>query len=177
MKQTFLSDNHIRLRTPEPEDLDAIYEIENDSSLWKFGISTPPYSRFAFKQYIENCQHDLFADKQLRLMIVEKNDDKVVGMIDIYDFVPLHSHAAVGMVIHPSFRQKGYATGALILLCRYASGFLHLKQLYAHIAINNSACRRLFASHGFVECGQLKEWLHTEDGYKDAVIVQRVLDR
>ncbi|KAA6312720.1 Spermidine N(1)-acetyltransferase, partial [termite gut metagenome] len=38
MKQTFLSDSHIRLRAPEPEDLDAVYEIENDSSLWKFGI-------------------------------------------------------------------------------------------------------------------------------------------
>ncbi|KAA6325947.1 Spermidine N(1)-acetyltransferase [termite gut metagenome] len=174
MKQTLLSDSRIRLRAPEPEDLALMYETENDTSLWEFGCLTSPYSRFALKQYIESTQNDLFADKQIRLMIERKEDSKVIGVIDLYDFVPLHLHAAVGIVMLPPFRQKGYATGALTLLCNYASRFLHLKQLYAHIAIDNRACMRLFSSCGFVECGLLKGWLQSEKGYKDAIMTQRV---
>ncbi|KAA6320784.1 Spermidine N(1)-acetyltransferase [termite gut metagenome] len=174
MKQTLLSDNHIRLRAPEPEDLTMIYETENDTSLWEFGCVTSPYSRFALKQYIENTQNDLFADKQIRLMIERKEEGKVIGIIDLYDFVPLHFHAAVGIVMLSPFRQKGYAVGALTLLCNYASRFLHLKQLYAQIAIDNQACLQLFSSCGFMECGLLKEWLQDEAGYKDAIMMQRI---
>jgi diamine N-acetyltransferase len=174
MKQTLLSDSRIRLRAPEPEDLALMYETENDTSLWEFGSLTSPYSRFALKQYIENTQNDLFADKQVRLMIERKEDGTVIGVIDLYDFVPVHFHAAVGIVILSPFRQKGYATGALKLLCHYASSFLHLKQLYAHIAIDNQACLQLFSSCNFVQCGLLKGWLQGEASYKDAIMVQRI---
>jgi diamine N-acetyltransferase len=174
MKQTLLADNRIRLRAPELKDLDIMYEMENDTSFWECGCITSPYSGFALKQYIENTQNDLFMEKQMRLIIERKMDSQAVGIIDLYDFVPLHSHAAVGIVILSSFRKEGYATGALKLLCNYVYRFLHLKQLYAYMSVDNQACLRLFFSCDFVECGQLKEWLYSEDGYKDVAMVQRI---
>ena len=36
----------IRLRAIEPEDLDLLYQIENDSSLWDVGTTNVPYSRY-----------------------------------------------------------------------------------------------------------------------------------
>ncbi|KAA6341366.1 Spermidine N(1)-acetyltransferase [termite gut metagenome] len=174
MKQPLLSDNHIRLRAMEPEDLNILYEMENDTSLWKFGCTASPYSRSTLKQYLETSQNDLFADKQIRLMIERKIDCKVMGTIDLFDFVPIHSRAAVGIVLLASFRKKGYATEALMLLCNYVSGYLCLNQLYAHIAVDNQTCLRLFSSCGFTECGVLKQWLREGKEYKDAVMVQKV---
>lgn len=105
-------------------------------------------------------------------MIMRRKDNCTLGTVDITDFVPLHSRGAVGIAVHSNYRQEGYASDALKLLCEYAFNFLFIKQLYAHIAVDNEPSLRLFNSCGFTQCGVLKEWLLTHEGYKDAVLVQ-----
>lgn len=174
MKQTFLMNDRIYLRAVEPEDLDTMYEMENDPEMWDISSFTVPYSRYVLKQYIEGSQSDMFADKQLRLMIVCRENNRTVGTIDVTDFVPLHSRGAVGVAIHKDYRQEGYATDGLRLLCDYVFEFLCIKQLYAHVAVENEASMHLFATCGFATCGVLKDWLRTKDGYRDAVLMQRM---
>lgn len=174
MKQTFLMNDRIYLRAVEPEDLDTMYEMENDPEMWDISSFTVPYSRYVLKQYIEGSQSDMFADKQLRLMIVCRENNRTVGTIDVTDFVPLHSRGAVGVAIHKDYRREGYATDGLRLLCDYVFEFLCIKQLYAHVAVENEASMHLFATCGFTTCGVLKDWLRTKDGYRDAVLMQRM---
>ena len=81
MKQSFLINDRIYLRAVEPEDMDVMYEMENDPSMWDISIFTVPYSRYVLRQYIEGSQCDVFADKQLRLMIVRKSDHCILGTI------------------------------------------------------------------------------------------------
>ena len=80
-----LKGKHIYLRALEPEDLDFVYEIENDMSLWQLSDTQTPYSRFLIKQYLENAQQDIFEAKQLRLAICNTNND-TIGLIDVFDF-------------------------------------------------------------------------------------------
>lgn len=174
MKTSFLINDRIFLRAIEPEDLEIMYEMENDPSMWDISSFTVPYSRYVVRQYIEGSQSDMFADKQLRLMIVRKEDNRTLGTVDITDFVPLHSHGAVGIAVHTHFRQAGYAKDALNLLCDYAFNFLLIHQLYAHVALDNEASMHLFTSCGFVQSGILKDWLKTAEGYKDAALMQRI---
>ena len=75
-----LEENGIKLRAPEPEDLDCMFRFENIVDLWDISNTTGPYSRFHLKQYIEQTQNDLFTDRQLRLMI-ENSDRQVVGIV------------------------------------------------------------------------------------------------
>lgn len=177
MKQNFLMNDRIYLRAVEPEDMDTMYEMENDPSMWDISNFTVPYSRYVLRQYIENSQCDVFADKQLRLMIVGRLNNKVLGTIDITDFVPLHSRGEVGIAVHKDYRQQGYATDALKLLCEYAFDFLSLTQLYAHVVVDNEACVKLFTSCGFVQCGLLKSWLQIEGRYKDVALFQSLNPR
>lgn len=174
MGKTFFRNDRLYLRAVEPEDLDTMYEMENDPSMWDISSFTVPYSRYVLKQYIESSRNDMYADKQLRLMIVRCEDDRTVGTIDITDFVPLHSRGAVGIAIHKNYRRQGYASDALRLLCEYAFNFLFIRQLYAHIAADNEPSRRLFSACGFTQCGLLKDWILTPGGYKDAVLMQCV---
>ncbi len=174
MKQNFLMNDRVYLRAVEPEDMDIMYEMENDPSMWDISNFTTPYSRYVLRQYIEGSQCDVFADKQLRLMVVNKLDHSVIGTIDITDFVPLHSRGEVGVAIYKKYRQQGYATDALLLLCDYAFDFLSLNQLYAHVAEDNKASLKLFISCGFVQCGILKNWLRIGAEYKDAILLQRL---
>lgn len=174
MKHSYLLNDRVHLRAIEPEDLDVICEMENDPGQWDISNFTVPYSRYVIKQYIENSQCDMFADKQLRMMIVRLEDDVVVGFIDITDFVPMHARGEVGIVIRKNFRGEGYAKDALMLLCDYAFDFLYLKQLIAHVAVDNGVSLQLFVSCGFQQCGVLKSWWFIEGEYKDIVLLQRI---
>jgi len=49
-----------------------------------------------------------------------------------------------------------------------------MKQLVVHIATDNEASMRLFASCGFVQCGLLKDWLCVEGCFKDVALLQYI---
>lgn len=174
MKSNYFQGEKVYLRAVEPEDLEVLYTMENDPQLWDVSNFTVPYSRFAVRQYIENTQCDMFADQQLRLMIVHRELGVVLGTLDISEFVPLHGHGEVGVAIRSEYQGQGFAAEALQLLCDYALGFLRMKQLTVHIASDNIRSIRLFSSCGFVECGCLKQWWRVGDAYQDVLLMQLI---
>ncbi|MDR1004936.1 MAG: GNAT family N-acetyltransferase [Prevotellaceae bacterium] len=174
MKHTYLSSNRIRLRAMEPEDLELILHLENDPDQWDICNFTVPYSRYAVKRYLEETKNDLFADQELRLVIVRRADGAAIGTIDVVDFSPLHKRGEVGIVIGREFRGAGYAKEALLLLCDYAFDYLGLKQLAVHIPTDHAVSLHLFTACGFVQCGLLKEWICVEGTYRDVALLQRI---
>ena len=94
-----LKGNTVYLRALEPEDLEFVYAIENDESIWEISNTQTPYSRFLIRQYLENAQQDIYEAKQLRLAICKNENDEVVGLIDLFDFDPRNKRAGVGIVI------------------------------------------------------------------------------
>ena len=161
----------IRLRALEPEDLELLYRIENDDVLWRVGATNVPYSRYVLHDYIANTRSDIYADRQLRLMI-ESEEHNVVGIIDLVNFEPRHLRAEIGVVVVADSRRQGYASAALRELCRYAQETLHLHQLYAIIDVENTAAVELFRKSGFDIENTLKNWLYTGADYHDAVLMQ-----
>ena len=172
MNKSYFCSERVRLRAMEPEDLEVMYAMENDSQTWDVTNFTVPYSRFVLKQYIENSECDMFADRQLRMMIIRVEDDAVIGTIDITEFSPMHARGEVGIAIRKEYQGNGYAKEALRLLCDYVFSFLYLKQLIVHISVDNEASIRLFESCGFVRCGLLREWWRVGGGYKAVVLLQ-----
>ena len=47
MNSRWLKDDTVTLRSPEPEDLELMYAMENDTTLWSAGNATLPYSRYS----------------------------------------------------------------------------------------------------------------------------------
>lgn len=170
----FLENNILKLRAPEPEDLDQLYKWENDTSLWEYGASITPYSRFELKQYLIDSKHDLFSDKQLRLMIIIRDTTEVIGIVDMYDFDPFHKRAGVGILIEENFRKQGYGLQTLKLLEGYAFDFLKLKQLYAIIPESNIGSRELFNKAGYTDSGILTDWLSAGNRYENVILTQRI---
>ena len=48
-----LKGEHIYLRALESEDLDFVFAIENDETVWELSGTQTPYSRFLIKQYLD----------------------------------------------------------------------------------------------------------------------------
>lgn len=162
----------IRLRAMEPEDLEVMYSMENNPQTWDVSNFSVPYSKYVLKQYLQHTACDMYADRQLRLIIERTEDNALLGTIDITDFAPMHARGEIGIAIRKPYQGNGYAKEALKLLCQYAFGFLNLKQLTAHISVDNEKSLHLFTSCGFVRCGLLKEWWRVGNIYKDVVLLQ-----
>jgi len=164
----------MRLRAIEPEDLDLLYLIENDKELWQVGATNVPYSRYTLHDYIANSSDDIYADRQVRLM-VENDEGETVGIVDLVQFSPQHLRAEVGIVIMDSQRRKGYAAAAIEAMCDYAQRVVHLHQLYAVVDVSNESAVALFRKTGFSTGNTLQEWLFDGHKYHDALLMQRFL--
>lgn len=168
----------IKLRAPEPEDLDILYVWENDPEVWNVSNTITPFSRYILSKYIENAHLDIFQTRQLRLMIdvfISGTENKTVGAIDLFDFEPLHLRAGVGILIGDvSDRKKGYADQALRHLINYSFNTLLLNQLYCNISIDNQISIDLFQKNGFEKIGVKKLWNKTYKGFTDEIMLQLV---
>ena len=148
-----MKQGNISLRAPEPEDLEVMLSFENDAALWELGTATGPYSRYQMKRYIAESQNDLYADGQLRLMIVCEGKE-VAGIVDVFSF--------------------DVAQAALSLLESHCFSLLGLRQLYAYVPVGNVASRKLFTSAGYTECGILKDWIRVGTSYQDVCFFQKI---
>ena len=159
----------IKLRAIEPEDLDLLYHIENDVELWNVGTSNVPYSRYLLHDYVANAKNDIYTDRQVRMM-VENEDGKVVGVVDLVSFDPANRRAEVGIIIMNDYRRQGYATAVLEVIKDYALRILHLHLLYAYVDCDNNASIKLFEKVGFSENAKIKDWLFDGLKFRDSVL-------
>ena len=164
----------IKLRALEPEDLDLLYSIENDQSLWDVGNTNVPYSRYTLHDYIANASNDIYVDHQVRLMI-ENDMNKVVGIVDLVNFDPRNLKAELGIVIMREYRRRGYAAAVLTEICDYALRVLHLHQLYAIVDHRNEPSQLLFGQAGWQASATLHQWLYDGISYHDVIIYQKLL--
>jgi diamine N-acetyltransferase len=169
-----LKGEHVFLRALEPEDLDFVYEIENDTALWSLSDTLTPYSKFTLKQYLENAQQDIFEAKQLRLAICTA-EGIAIGLIDVFDFDIKNKRAGIGILIKDEAnRYKGYGKEALNLLVDYCFKILHLHQVYANVSENNEASLRLFENNGFKKIGLKEDWSFDGQQFSNEYILQRI---
>lgn len=171
-----LRGEQIYLRALELEDLDFIYEIENDTSLWELSETQTPYSRFLIQQYLENAHQDVFEAKQLRLVICDLKD-KPIGLIDVFDFNFKNKRAGLGILIKDETNHfKGYGKEALSLLVNYCFKILHLHQVYANVSETNLASLKLFEGNGFKNIGLKKDWSFDGTIFTSEYLLQRIKD-
>ena len=162
----------ISLRPVEPADVDTLYIFENSPGAVRTGFASAPVSRQSLWEYAEAYSADIFAEKQLRLMIVENSSGKTVGTIDLAEFDPRDRRAFAGIYIAEDSRRRGYAYAAIELIKEYCASTLGMHQLAAVVAADNAPSRALFEKAGFKTCGRLRSWLRTGSTYTDALILQ-----
>jgi diamine N-acetyltransferase len=170
-----LKGNTIYLRALEPEDLEFVYAIENNESIWNVSNTQTPYSRFLIRQYLENAHQDIYEAKQLRLAICMNDTFEAIGLIDLFDFDPNNNRAGVGIVIsNDAMRNSGIGSEALQLIINYAFNQLQLHQLYANIGSKNEISISLFTKFGFQKIGIKKDWNKIQNLYEDEFFYQLI---
>lgn len=170
----------MRIRGIEPEDLDLLYTIENDSALWWVGAQTAPVSRFRLREYIVSCEADIYKDEQVRFVIETGNGNdreaKAVGLVDLFNFSPRNRRAELGIAITKEAQGKGIAQEAIKEIMAYARDIVGIHQIYAIVPSSNLASQKMLLNIGFQRHAVLKDWLMHDSKYEDALFMQCVLD-
>ena len=146
-------------------------------TLWHLSNTITPLSQFTLEQYVMDSALDIYASKQLRMMIdlLEEIDGiKTIGSIDLFDFEPTHQRAGIGIMILKEFRGRGYASEALDLLIDYAFTTLQIHQVFSNIAPENAESTRLFESKGFRLIGVKNDWNRVQNKWQDECLYQLV---
>lgn len=167
-----LENNTIKLRALEPDDLDLLFSVENNTQFWDISTTLRPYSRDLLQKYLQNAHMDIFEAKQLRLVITKKKDNTILGLIDMFDFNPHHTRAGIGIIILNKHQKKGYALAALEIFINYAFQHLDLHQLYANIPLSNAKSLSLFKKMNFMEVGVQKDWIKLKGEFEDVALMQ-----
>lgn len=154
-----LKGNTIYLRALEPEDIDFIYMIENDESVWELSHTQTPYSKFLITEYLSNAHKDIYEAKQFRFVICDSSNNRI-GLIDLFDFDFKNKRVGVGLLIHSEKdRRKGIGSQALDLVINYIFLNFDIHQIYANILENNTPSLNLFKAKGFEIVGLKQDWV------------------
>jgi diamine N-acetyltransferase len=170
-----LQAQNIYLRALEPEDLEFVYEVENNVNIWEVSNTQTPYSKFLIKQYLENAHQDIYEAKQLRLVICKNYNFKAIGLIDLFDYDPKNSRIGIGILINnEKNRNNGVGSQALGLLITYCFEILNIHQVFANISSENEASLALFTKFDFELVGIKKQWNLVNGIYKNENLYQLI---
>jgi diamine N-acetyltransferase len=164
---------NLKLRALEPNDLELIYEVENDKSLWVYSNTASPFSRYTLKKFIENSHLDIIEHKQLRLVITD--DEQSYGFIDLYDYDFINRRVGVGIIIFKKYRSKGIGLSSLQLTENYLLEHVPIHQVYANISSTNKESISLFEKSKYVNVGLKKDWIFYNNKFNDELLFQKIL--
>lgn len=169
-----LKGEKVILRSVEPEDADMLFEWENDRDIWQISNTTKPFTKAMLRAYAGSDQ-DIYAHRQLRLIIDEKEHGKSIGCVDLFDFDPTHDRAGIGILIADTqFRNKGFASESIHLMIEYSFFTLNLHQLYCNVIAENSDSLQLFKRQGFKVTGEKKDWVKQGTNFKNELTLQLI---
>lgn len=141
--------------------------------MWSVSWGDAPVSRQMLWDYVNTYSSDIYADRQLRLMI--DTGGHTIGTVDITDFDPRHGRAMLGIAIDEPWRGQGAATEALRQIIEICKDTLGMHQLAVMVPRDNTPSMRLFEKLGFKTSGCLRSWLRRGKKYEDVVILQLML--
>lgn len=168
-----LEGENVYLRKFEPEDLEFLYSVENNTDFWSVSETQSPYSRWQLKEHIANSVYDIFTTKELRLLVIDKHLGHKVGIIDLFEYDPLNNRCGLGLLILPEYRKRGFASEVVGIIKNYVFKVLMLKQVWCIIETDNQACLSIFYRYGFTSAGVLKSWKRIGEAcYKDVEFLQ-----
>ena len=171
-----LQKNNIALRAPEPDDVDFLYDLENNQQLWHISNTSSPFSRFDLEQFVFQTEKDAFVAGQARFMIDNNGggERKTIGTIDLFSLEAKHRRAGIGISIIEEERGMGFASVALDIVIDYSFSVLNLHQLFCNIEADNVKSLQLFESKGFLRAGKKIDWNMKDGDWVDEYLLQLV---
>jgi RimJ/RimL family protein N-acetyltransferase len=162
----------VLLRAREPQDADGIPLFERSADERSGWMIMPPRSRVATRKLFEESAEKRPGPETLEfdLAIARREDDLMVGGINVNEVDRTNGTFAYGVGIHPEHKGNCYAAEAVLLVLRFMFDERRFQKCEARVYDYNSASISLHHKLGFVEEGRLRRHLFLAGEYRDEFI-------
>ena len=159
----------VRLRAPEPRDLDALYEWFNDAeAVAGLGLRYP-VSRQAEADWIAQRAAPSYGGAHFA---VETHEGRLLGTCGLFDTeFPENRSAQLGVAIVDRTQWgKGYGTDAVRTLCRFGFEEMNLHRIELLVFADHTRAIRTYERVGFVREAVARQ-KHWNAGWHDDVLM------
>jgi len=162
-----LETDRLYLRKLSINDKNAIFDYASDPQIdkyvgWDYHKSLDDSLEFLdsiVKKYENNEPSDWG--------IIEKDSDKLVGTIGIFNLNGVHKYIEVGYALSRQYWNKGIMTEALGKVIRFCFEDIGVNRIEANCFTGNKASARVLEKCGFVHEGLLREKFYTKGRFND----------
>lgn len=159
------------LRKIEKDDYEKIFNCwTSDKEVSKYVTWNPHKNKEETKMLTNYWVNDYKNDYTYRWIVIKKDDNEIIGMIDVIHKDIQYMTAEVGYCYGSKYWGKGYATEALKAVIEYLhnDGF---PVVYAQHFVSNPASGRVMEKSGMKYEATLKSRVITKDGKREDVNV------
>ena len=164
---TIFENDIIRLREATLEDAEDLLKITNDEEVMKY-YGMEPYKNIEEAEEEINWFISLFKeDKGARWVIADKNTNKYVGDVGIYDYSRQHNKAEIGFKLKKEYWKKGIMTQCIEEVLNYSFFDKNCNRVQAIVDPRNIGCKKILEKSGFKFEGLLREYEFEYGEYVD----------
>ena len=170
----------VRLRMHRDDDLDRMHAGATDplTSYW-LGRIPDPYTREQAADFLAHRSEGMAAGTDLHWMLAEAETDLLLGTVSLMHIN--EGMTEVGYWSHPEARGRGVMAEAVRMACRHAfidteDGGLGLHRVYATVAEDNVASRRVLEAAGFALIGTERRSVLVRDGMHDGAAYELLVE-
>ncbi len=167
------------LRLAHLDDVPTIidYYIENKIHLAPFEPlrSSTFYTKSYWYEQVKQSLVEFNADRSLRLILLHKEDSKIIGTVNFSNFVwGVFQSCTLGYSLAEAAQGKGYMTEALEVAIDYVFGELNMHRIMAAYLPHNQRSGNLLKRLGFVVEGYARDYLLINGQWQDHILTSLI---
>ncbi len=169
MGKEFFILNRVYLRGIQKEDFtEGLFYWANDQEVTYYMVTglKPSIKEKMEQLYLDTINND----KELVFAIVDKESDKTIGLVGLYQINPQVGSTEYRIIIgNKSFWGKGIGTECTNTLVNYAFRSLNLNKVWLGVNDENIGGVKSYEKSGFVREGMLRQEIYRNNKYYGAV--------
>ena len=155
------------LREVAVSDVYALFTLFSDPDVMRYWSRPPMTVRAEAEGLIDEIGESFSTRSGFNWMVVQPDDDAVIGTVALFRFEPRHRRAEIGYSLRSDHWGRGLAIEAVTTMLDWAIRTLGLHRVEADIDPRNEGSRKLLARLGFASEGVLRERYFVGDDVSD----------
>jgi len=165
-----LETENFHLRGMTLKDAPNMYSFMSDKETMKYITPHPVETVKELEASIKNSLENFKQQKEIPWVIINKQDEQVIGMFRFHKLHTWHQKTEMGVVIHKDFQQKGVMTEILPKILEFGFNTLGLNRMVGDIFADNKGSKKLMEKFGFHKDGILRETDFHGERFYDTVV-------
>jgi RimJ/RimL family protein N-acetyltransferase len=166
-----LKGEKVILRAMEREDLERLWQFNNDLEVELAGGGDPPMPQSLARLQAEFESKVSSGGRDGASFAIEA-DGQLIGQCSLFNFDDTAHTCELGIAIgDKAYWGKGYGREAVGLLLEYAFRYRNLRRVFLRTDGQNIRGQRAYKACGFVEEGRLRAHVYSNGAYDDLVFM------